>query len=141
MRWSAPEVLNAARAPTAASDVWAFGMTLVEVFTGKRPFDDVRRDVQVSYAVAYHGLLPERPAEWATDRLWDAMLGCWHLEPEKRTSVSAVREVLAESRIWDSCRMREGAAREEAMMGREAAARSAVAVDLDSDAILSNVCC
>lgn len=95
-RWTAPELLapplqagggSAAIAPfTPASDVFAFGMAALEVFTGRPPFAG-RYGVNVVISIV-SGVRPARPsAETApqlTDALWTVLEACWAHEPTSR---------------------------------------------------------
>ncbi|EEB93189.1 hypothetical protein MPER_08195 [Moniliophthora perniciosa FA553] len=50
LRWMAPELFSFTGEPprrTFASDIYAFGCLIIELFTGKPPFCDVFHDIQV----------------------------------------------------------------------------------------------
>ncbi|GJE97056.1 tyrosine kinase domain-containing protein [Phanerochaete sordida] len=110
-RWCAPEVVGGAnRSPTVESDVWSFGMTMLEVLTGEQPFNTIRRDGQITNAVRTEGLRPPRPAsERFSDELWQAMQECWHLEPKERTSMVVLRDVLRKEERLSRERLAENA--------------------------------
>ncbi|KIO21710.1 hypothetical protein M407DRAFT_50597, partial [Tulasnella calospora MUT 4182] len=80
-RWSSLEVLEG-QPKSYASDVYAFGMTIAEILSGKFPFSQYQDDVAVITAVI---LQSERPAReplmsadgTAYDREWDVAEQCW----------------------------------------------------------------
>ncbi|CAE6448419.1 unnamed protein product [Rhizoctonia solani] len=83
-RWMPHELMNPAEESKAvitfASDIYALGMTFLEIYTGNPPFMEMRNDFQVMFAVI-GGTLPQRPSPEAspqlTDRMWDLMTWCW----------------------------------------------------------------
>lgn len=91
VRWMAPELLI----PTAddesqtqnhsSRDIYAFGCTVLEVYTLKPPFHYYRYDPAVSRAVT-DGLRPPRPEQITSDRLWDIVEQCWNSDPLHRPS-------------------------------------------------------
>ncbi|KAG6328703.1 hypothetical protein ID866_10387 [Astraeus odoratus] len=93
LRWMAPELLIDA-APSIAGDVWAFGMTVLELFTRLLPFHDCRNMGSILSRVI-NGHLPDRPAEASTcsrmtDGLWDLCMLCWKEEPSSRPATSEI---------------------------------------------------
>lgn len=71
-----------------ASDVFAFGMSVLELLTMKPPYSHRRRDVSVVQDLI-RGVLPPRPEEpeavlWMSDELWEALNRCWKWNPEGR---------------------------------------------------------
>ncbi|KAF9239621.1 kinase-like domain-containing protein [Melanogaster broomeanus] len=89
VRWHAPELNNGEETtPTMASDVFAFGMSVLELLTMKNPYSHRKRDITVVQDLS-NGVLPPRPAEpeaveWMTDGLWEALNNCWQWKPEDR---------------------------------------------------------
>lgn len=88
----APEIIDGGEV-SAEGDVWAFGMTALELFTGKMPF----HECQVPAAVMYKILraLPARPGEEETffrltDDWWEMCSSCWNRQPFLRPQMSAV---------------------------------------------------
>ncbi|GJE91741.1 kinase-like protein [Phanerochaete sordida] len=94
-RWRAPEASDY-HAPTIASDVWEFGMTILEVLTGTNPYPEIRSDNGVCVTVGWPGYSgPKRPVcDQISDELWAAMQRCWHNKPEDRTTMAAIRDAL-----------------------------------------------
>lgn len=92
IRWFAPEVNND-RTLSTRSDIYSFGMTVLELISGKRPYDDLKNSFQVVAKVAM-GAKPERPAEIRNDSLWALLIRCWNPEPRGRPSIQQVVEVL-----------------------------------------------
>ncbi|KAG6329872.1 hypothetical protein ID866_9218 [Astraeus odoratus] len=95
LRWSAPEVLDGA-VPSAAADVWAFGMTVLELFTRKYPFPDLNGQGAIVSRIS-HGPLPLRPTNVdtqyrMTDEWWAIVCWCWKHKPTERTNISTIVE-------------------------------------------------
>ncbi|TFK51245.1 kinase-like protein [Heliocybe sulcata] len=95
-RWQAPEVLQFegpedVSAYTLASDVYAFGMLLVEMITLKPPFSHRKQDTVVIFDVI-KGQRPHKPPELdqVRDAFWQLAEECWKEEPAARPSSSAV---------------------------------------------------
>ncbi|KAF9444679.1 kinase-like protein [Macrolepiota fuliginosa MF-IS2] len=78
-RWLAPEVVEG-DPPSQKSDTYSFGMTVLELITGKNPFPQYKTDAAVIRALM-SGVRPKRPTEpadqrWLTDDLWDLIEHC-----------------------------------------------------------------
>ncbi|KAI6100447.1 kinase-like domain-containing protein [Pisolithus croceorrhizus] len=103
--WVSPELLEGDAASTA-SDVWAFGMTVLELFTRAVPYSDCQaRPTHVLTRIMF-GKLPDRPcAETTQSRMTDAWWGicesCWRRDPSSRPTmrdiVDEVRAVLGQA--------------------------------------------
>ncbi|KDQ16246.1 hypothetical protein BOTBODRAFT_107433, partial [Botryobasidium botryosum FD-172 SS1] len=98
-RWQAPELVNAdtpeeARR-TTASDIFAFGRVLVEVFTLREPFPDTTNEVELAQRVAA-GELPKRPkdhdivARGLDKPMWELIMSCCRFQPAARPSAGEV---------------------------------------------------
>ncbi|KIO31728.1 hypothetical protein M407DRAFT_217769 [Tulasnella calospora MUT 4182] len=87
-RWQGPELWD--NAPKSfESDVYAFGMTIVEVLTGEVPFHDLTNDMAVMYAVILRDERPSKiPAESSNgisyENVWDVASACWPRTPSDR---------------------------------------------------------
>ncbi|KIK21985.1 hypothetical protein PISMIDRAFT_680736 [Pisolithus microcarpus 441] len=94
-RWMAPEFLDDGHA-SMASDVWAFGMTVLELFTRLMPFSDCPSLKGVMRRLM-SGELPPRPATEVTqfrltDTWWEICLSCWGRDPSSRPIMKDVVE-------------------------------------------------
>ncbi|KAG9124359.1 hypothetical protein FRC07_011937 [Ceratobasidium sp. 392] len=91
---------------TRETDMWSWGMTVLEAMTAQPPYAHRRRDTQVMLDII-GGVLPARPREGLLgrtavgldqsvgDALWTLMERCWRAEPAERPTAS---EVVAE--MW-----------------------------------------
>ena len=52
IRWYAPELINGKRELSIRSDIYSLGMTILELITGKQPWDNVKRSGQIVLKVA-----------------------------------------------------------------------------------------
>ncbi|KAF9789636.1 kinase-like domain-containing protein [Thelephora terrestris] len=94
-RWAAPEVLENGDQNTREADVFAFGMIVIEVFTGSHPFSEFTALVAVSKIIA--GERPDRPQEpGLTDIIWDMTLRSWTQDPAHRPTMASVVGILRE---------------------------------------------
>ena len=109
-RWCAPEVLKSERSVSMESDVFSFGMVMIEVggdrfapcqhpdplmkvFTGEPPFDGDRTPTAIAKIMA--GKLPGRPTHTRfTNRLWELTRQCLEPVPSDRPHVEKVVEAL-----------------------------------------------
>ncbi|EUC67639.1 tyrosine kinase domain protein [Rhizoctonia solani AG-3 Rhs1AP] len=95
-RWAAPELLDESSncKPSKSADVYALGMTMLEVITGKPPYDG-KRDFVVLMLVSTNKH-PERPFKCIPsesrdgDKFWQLLERCWTFNPEQRPSAAAV---------------------------------------------------
>jgi len=89
VRWHAPEV-NAERELSTRSDIYSLGMTILELITGKWPWDNVQYLSQVILKVANNSLQPDRPPEMQSDALWELVCRCRTFDQHARPSISEV---------------------------------------------------
>ncbi|KAL0953762.1 hypothetical protein HGRIS_004951 [Hohenbuehelia grisea] len=113
-RWMAPESMTTKLSPnrvdpptgySLATDVWAFGMTVLEIFTARSPYaQDVtdkdgthpqaKGDIEV-YKLIPAGVLPPLTGFLGdTPAMRNLLLRCWSRNPKKRPSMSEVRRAL-----------------------------------------------
>ncbi|TDL14976.1 kinase-like protein [Rickenella mellea] len=95
-RWMSPEYIISGR-PTIYSDMYAFGMVILEVISGDIPFCDVKRDSEVALKVM-KGERPERPKKTEgngiIDNLWPISERCWdHCSKLRPTTHDLVQEL------------------------------------------------
>ncbi|KAG9013560.1 hypothetical protein FRB90_005915 [Tulasnella sp. 427] len=98
LRWAAPELLNA-KAPSLASDMWAFAWICWEVMTGNFPFYDVQSDGLVIVHLAT-GNMPTISDDRQLSQLralCSLMSDCWSIDPQRRPAARTAREYI---RIW-----------------------------------------
>lgn len=91
--WAAPEMFDEEEIFPAA-DIWSFGMTLLELFTRKRPFHQFNKTSAVIGRIV-RGKTPERPSSEETclrltDPWWNICVKCWKLEPASRPTIADV---------------------------------------------------
>jgi len=98
-RWTAPEILDPPGGQeneppySQASDIFAFGMTMVEIFTGKPPYSRTRNDSAVIFKIL-KGERPEIPDMAAEIQdIQDLLISSWEEHPENRPSASEIRQV------------------------------------------------
>ena len=109
-RWAAPETMNNALPPSYQSDVWSFGMTMLEVLTGKLPYYGIDRNEQVILQATSKGLKPKRPKMDAckgriSDECWQLMQDCWKSVPASRPGMKEVHRRVVELAKWWETKM------------------------------------
>ncbi|KAG6333029.1 hypothetical protein ID866_6064 [Astraeus odoratus] len=100
--WMAPERLDDYDA-SAESDIWAFGMTMLELFTRLAPFHDSPYTGSIMRRLL-QGKLPVRPTEESscfrmTNAWWDICSSCWQREPMSRPTITEVKHEMNGTRI------------------------------------------
>ncbi|KAF8608132.1 kinase-like protein [Ceratobasidium sp. AG-I] len=100
MRWMAPELFNEHGKRSSQTDVYALGMTLLEIFTGREPFHDSLGH-HIPVLVTQERRIPERPSYLSMrsekhDIFWSVLTKCWIYEANKRVKASEL-EVLVKS--------------------------------------------
>ncbi|KDQ06496.1 hypothetical protein BOTBODRAFT_60565 [Botryobasidium botryosum FD-172 SS1] len=92
-RWMAPEMQNYTN--TKSTDIWSWGMTTVELVSGKQPmqpFPSHKMPGTVMFKIAQG----ERPSPKEHDsavlrgELWSLLQSCWYKDPEERPNVDVV---------------------------------------------------
>ncbi|KAF8604088.1 kinase-like protein [Ceratobasidium sp. AG-I] len=99
VRWMAPELqVVEGHSTTAASDVFALGMTILELHTGAPPFAGIKNDIAVLLKYqrgerpprpTNNRLKPRNPADVCVemdDATWTLVQECWQQDDERRPS-------------------------------------------------------
>ncbi len=96
IRWMAPETIRyTCQKFSSASDVWAYGVTIWEIFTfGQRPYFSLSNQ-EVLIKVS-EGLTLEPPNN-CPNEVRNVMQSCWSLSPEHRCSFEDIVETLEKS--------------------------------------------
>ncbi|CAE6356088.1 unnamed protein product [Rhizoctonia solani] len=96
-----PEILLGDSDSTKEGDVYALGMTMIEIYTGEPPYGrSMQWSGQVMIKVINGQLRPSRPINLPLDncgnRLWELMNHCWMGSPDDRPTSAEVYERLTE---------------------------------------------
>ncbi|KAF4319771.1 hypothetical protein JM18_005666 [Phytophthora kernoviae] len=100
IRWQAPECLvDNLKPPTFASDIYAFGMCIIQAVTGEYPWGTML-DKCVQHFVVKEKKIPSRPKGFKVNE-WELIerMCCWN--PQKRIGIGAVIKILEEIGIRD----------------------------------------
>ncbi|PPQ91942.1 LOW QUALITY PROTEIN: hypothetical protein CVT25_000985 [Psilocybe cyanescens] len=99
-RWTAPELLHVGtdvnKVPTVTKecDIYSFGSVVLQVISGRIPYEDILSDIHVILQLI-NGGDPPRPAEpLLSDGFWDFIVLCWSRNPFMRPQIDQVREML-----------------------------------------------
>lgn len=88
IRWTALEGINL-HLFTIKSDVWAFGILLVEMFTqGALPYSDLRSNKEVAEFIGAGGR--HGKPDLCPDDVYEVMFSCWHKDPERRPTFETI---------------------------------------------------
>ncbi|OCH92666.1 kinase-like protein, partial [Obba rivulosa] len=102
LRYMAPELMDpesiglGKATLSLQSDIYSFGMTMWEIFSGDIPFSDCRQDATVILRVC-KGERPKRLLGTTTSAelpngIWELIQRCWQPDPEKRPEVADILE-------------------------------------------------
>ncbi|KAI5120412.1 hypothetical protein M0805_006913 [Coniferiporia weirii] len=82
-----------------ASDVWAFGMTVLVLLTKEPPYSHLSNELQVIVAIMHGGLppVPEDYEMWPGlyQSLWELCVSCWDISPFRRPTMSNICSALS----------------------------------------------
>ncbi|EJD47435.1 kinase-like protein [Auricularia subglabra TFB-10046 SS5] len=107
VRFAAPELLfgnprsnsGRVRSKTPETDVYAFGMLMLQAFSGRKPwstYSGLPLLLQLARRITHPR--PKCPGPFGlTDLWWDVCLACWEFDPSLRPSMEHVRDALAVS--------------------------------------------
>jgi serine/threonine protein kinase len=91
-RYFPPEVCTGSGVMSTMADIYALGMTVLEILTHQQPYSKIRMHTQAVVRAA-NGQRPDRPLEDSVvkrgmnEELWNCLVQCWSLEPEKRPTI------------------------------------------------------
>ncbi|KAG9116812.1 hypothetical protein FRC07_007440 [Ceratobasidium sp. 392] len=96
LRWMAPELLLSCEEDDATltrrskqTDVYALGMTMLEIVTGRVPYAEYKVDRTIIRALDKMQF-PNRPKEVSSEWMWSLFEACWDHDPEARPPASWV---------------------------------------------------
>ncbi|KAF8187284.1 kinase-like domain-containing protein [Mycena galopus ATCC 62051] len=100
LRWLSPEILDSSRKAERQTsltkrDIYAFGCTILEIYTGNHPFPHLQ-DVEIIHNVVIKHERPEIPSN-AVAQLKDLhplLKRCWQNDPRQRPSATEIGNVL-----------------------------------------------
>ncbi|KAI6033398.1 kinase-like domain-containing protein [Pisolithus marmoratus] len=100
IRWMSPEIIDSSTNASSRGDVWAFGITALELFTRDIPFNAIWLLPAVMLRILEGP--PDRPSPNSTcfrmtEDWWQLCLSCWQCEPSARPQIS---EILTRIQIW-----------------------------------------
>ncbi|KXN89024.1 Ribosomal protein S6 kinase alpha-3 [Leucoagaricus sp. SymC.cos] len=92
VRYQAPELFEEDAKYTKASDVYAFGMTCSEIWTGVEPFAEFPTDATIILQVVLEKARPCCPSHVTeeTKSVWALLEACWVEDPEERWDMGKV---------------------------------------------------
>ncbi|KAF8602298.1 kinase-like protein [Ceratobasidium sp. AG-I] len=105
LRWMAPELrpmppeedsFGAVR--SRETDIYALGMTMLEIITGRVPYSEFKDDRRVVHAVD-NNIKPIRPQELLgpsrrENQMWDLLTECWDRSPKNRPAAAVTLRML-----------------------------------------------
>ncbi|KAK0467943.1 kinase-like domain-containing protein [Desarmillaria tabescens] len=96
-RWFAPEVCVGQGVLSTYSDIYAYGMTVLELLTHQQPYREIKHttEVVIKSSKGAHPLRPmerEVVARGLKDRLWGLLISCWAETPRHRPSIQSILE-------------------------------------------------
>jgi len=107
-RWMAYELIayefegNPTPKLTKVTDVWAFGMTVLEILTRRLPFFQFKSDGAVIGSL----MRGDRPTHETSPEIdanvWSMLERCWHLNPSQRPSMDALSQYFDTIRKYHS---------------------------------------
>ncbi|KAG6329705.1 hypothetical protein ID866_9385 [Astraeus odoratus] len=107
LNWMAPELLDG-EVVSAEGDVWAFGMTALELFTAKVPYHNSKTNRAVVTRILQGP--PDRPAMEdtsfrLTDEWWELCSSCWNPRPHLRPPISGIAKFFSKYAVGVETKM------------------------------------
>ncbi|KAF8597017.1 kinase-like protein [Ceratobasidium sp. AG-I] len=105
--WTAPELLTNSGETTEETDIYALGMTILELITGEMPFANLSIPAIVA-GVMVHGLQPQRPpccipvGNENGDALWSLLRRCWEFYPDGRPTMTQMKSETRANSLWEA---------------------------------------
>ncbi|KAF9041942.1 kinase-like protein, partial [Hymenopellis radicata] len=98
-RWLPPEMMDQSlidHSYIEARDIYSFGCTIIEIYTGRPPFPHLKSDAAVINEVLNHRKGHPRPSvdEFPSDRLWRLVIECLLTTPRDRPMASELLQNL-----------------------------------------------
>ncbi|CAE6492369.1 unnamed protein product [Rhizoctonia solani] len=101
MRWAAPELISPEDGHVSMpADIYALGMTILEIITGKQPYDHITRELAV-FGEILKGKTPPRPVHYISthskngNEMWNLLHACWKFDPKERPTALDVEKTLS----------------------------------------------
>jgi len=88
LRWMAPECIKD-HVYGYKTDVWSFGITLIEIFTRKPPYPDISDPLSVAARLVAGGLLPAIPSN-ASDTEAEVIKDCLNMSSVDRPDFAEI---------------------------------------------------
>lgn len=106
VKWTAPEAIIYNRF-TIKSDVWSYGILLMEIFTyGQVPYPGMNtRDVIEALERGYR--MPKPTSVPLPDEIYNVMLLCWDNTPEKRPTFEFLQHFFEDFNVTSEIPYRE----------------------------------
>ncbi|KAH9112690.1 hypothetical protein AeMF1_013010, partial [Aphanomyces euteiches] len=95
LNWMSPEQRFSPLKVTVQSDIWSFGMTVWELFSGDIPYRDYCQE-EIEESIRSEDDRPEHPDELSTDHepLWRLIIRCWKVNPLERPTARDIVDYL-----------------------------------------------
>ncbi|KAG8779672.1 hypothetical protein FRC12_023969, partial [Ceratobasidium sp. 428] len=99
-RYMAPELWTEDPQRSREADVYAMGMTMLEIITGDVPFREIKSTHMISFAVAHQRRTPNVPELQKESASLDEMVmlsilrSCWRYEPQDRPTARKVASLV-----------------------------------------------
>ncbi|QRV97549.1 kinase domain protein [Ceratobasidium sp. AG-Ba] len=100
LRWMAPELITEEGRRSKEADIYAMGMTMLEILTGRVPFQEIRSAFGIINAVVQRKEIPARPDTiLAQSRrglmLWAVLVRCWSYYPKERAKAEEIEVLMS----------------------------------------------